>query len=249
MRNLPKHGRPGGLRQSAIFREYLVPAIGCTRASRRGNPADHRWLWLRCHPSVSRDGAKLVFTSERFGNRDVWIKDLKTGREAALTSTPLDEAWLLFPPMEPGWRTPSPGSPLSRFTSSTPARRRVRAFPKRCAKTAANQSTGRPTAAGSFISPAGPKRWAHSPQPREDQDGAVCPLRHRPAQFAPDGAWISVVAHIGANRTRIFAIPIRDGAAVSESQWIPSPTARHGTTGPLVSARKCHLLHFPAGRL
>jgi len=42
-------------------------------------------------PSLSADGAKLVFHSNRSGNWDVWLKDLSTGRETALTSTPIHE--------------------------------------------------------------------------------------------------------------------------------------------------------------
>ena len=42
-------------------------------------------------PSVSADGKKLVFNSYRSGNWDVWVKDLNTGRETALTSTPVHE--------------------------------------------------------------------------------------------------------------------------------------------------------------
>ena len=43
-------------------------------------------------PSVSWNGEKVVFTSDRSGNRDIWVKDLTTGRLAALTATPQDEA-------------------------------------------------------------------------------------------------------------------------------------------------------------
>jgi eukaryotic-like serine/threonine-protein kinase len=41
--------------------------------------------------SVSRDGRKLVFISTRLGNPDVWLKDLESGKEAALTATPARE--------------------------------------------------------------------------------------------------------------------------------------------------------------
>ena len=37
--------------------------------------------------SVSADGKKLVFLSTRLGNLDVWMKDLESGREAAVTAT------------------------------------------------------------------------------------------------------------------------------------------------------------------
>ncbi len=41
--------------------------------------------------SVSADGKKLVFTSTRSGNFDVWMKDLTSARESALTATPVRE--------------------------------------------------------------------------------------------------------------------------------------------------------------
>jgi len=41
--------------------------------------------------SASSDGRRIVFVSNRSGNRDVWLKDLTTGREAALTTTSVDE--------------------------------------------------------------------------------------------------------------------------------------------------------------
>ncbi|MBI1787648.1 MAG: PD40 domain-containing protein [Acidobacteria bacterium] len=42
-------------------------------------------------PSISADGQKLVYNSYRSGNWDVLLKDLKTGRETALASTPAHE--------------------------------------------------------------------------------------------------------------------------------------------------------------
>ena len=41
--------------------------------------------------SVSMDGKKLVFISTRLGNADVWMKDLASGKETALTATPVRE--------------------------------------------------------------------------------------------------------------------------------------------------------------
>ena len=42
-------------------------------------------------PSITPDGRAMVFNSRRSGNWDVWAKDLVTGRETALTSTPQNE--------------------------------------------------------------------------------------------------------------------------------------------------------------
>ena len=38
-------------------------------------------------PNISRDGTKLVFISIRPSNQEVWIKDLRTGEESALTAS------------------------------------------------------------------------------------------------------------------------------------------------------------------
>ena len=173
-------------------------------------------------PSVSRDGTKLVFSSERFGNRDVWIRDLKTGREAALTSTPQDEAWPVIS---------ADGTKVA-YTVSGQATQPIyvvdarippgSSVPEKVCEDCGEPVgwspdgsqiiyiSGHPKAVGSFRAAKGKARIAQSSRYDIDQ-----------AQFAPDGAWISVVAHIDANRTRVFAIPIRDGPAVPESQWIP----------------------------
>jgi eukaryotic-like serine/threonine-protein kinase len=44
-------------------------------------------------PSVSADGSTLIFLSHRSGNMDVWKKDLTSGKETRLTSTPIDELY------------------------------------------------------------------------------------------------------------------------------------------------------------
>ena len=41
--------------------------------------------------SLSADGKKLAFVSTRSGNRDIWLKDLESGKETAVTSTSIDE--------------------------------------------------------------------------------------------------------------------------------------------------------------
>ncbi len=42
-------------------------------------------------PTLSSDGRKMLFTSDRGGNIDVWIRDMESGEDRRLTFTPEDE--------------------------------------------------------------------------------------------------------------------------------------------------------------
>jgi Tol biopolymer transport system component len=44
-------------------------------------------------PSVSADGARLVFLTDRRGTEEVWLKDLRTGRESPVTEHPDGAPW------------------------------------------------------------------------------------------------------------------------------------------------------------
>jgi Tol biopolymer transport system component len=74
------------------FRSSIVsvPAAAAT------DNAPKRWtdgLDLNISPSISRDGTKLAYISNRSGNPDGWLKNLQTGRESALTETPWSEGY------------------------------------------------------------------------------------------------------------------------------------------------------------
>ena len=49
-------------------------------------------------PRVTREGRRVVFSSTRNGNYDVFMKDLASGAERQLTSSPEDE---MFPVLSP----------------------------------------------------------------------------------------------------------------------------------------------------
>src|SRR5262249_44617301 len=42
---------------------------------------------------ISQDGKRLLFLSSRSGNSDIWLKDLESGKERPITTTPLNESW------------------------------------------------------------------------------------------------------------------------------------------------------------
>lgn len=174
-------------------------------------------------PSCSRDGAKLVFTSGRLGNRDVWIKDLKSGREAALTVTPVNEfspvisadgskvaytvsGQTLQPIYIVDTRLPPGSSVPERICDDC-----GEPFDWTLDRSGILYGYGRPKAVGSFRIATGRKTpLVHSARYDIDQ-----------AQFSPDGAWISVMAYTDPSHTRIFVIPLHDGTAASEDRWIP----------------------------
>ena len=43
------------------------------------------------NPALTLDGRRLFFTSNRAGNRDIWVKDLAGGKETNLTNSPVNE--------------------------------------------------------------------------------------------------------------------------------------------------------------
>ncbi len=65
--------------------------IDANRGRATGEPQKLTHGAFDAHTSLSADGSKLAFLSTRSGNPDVWIKDLATGKETALTVTPQRE--------------------------------------------------------------------------------------------------------------------------------------------------------------
>jgi len=50
------------------------------------------------HPSLSRDGNTLAWNSGRSGYPDIWVKDLQSGRESAITEGAREESRVLLTP-------------------------------------------------------------------------------------------------------------------------------------------------------
>ena len=65
--------------------------IAANRAKVAGSSQQVTSSAFDARTSVSADGKTLVFISTRSGNPDVWMKDLESGKETALTATPARE--------------------------------------------------------------------------------------------------------------------------------------------------------------
>ena len=63
-------------------------------ASARIDAADTQDRAMNYRPSVSADGSKLAYISNRTGNFEVWLRDLASGKEAALTRSEKAEVFV-----------------------------------------------------------------------------------------------------------------------------------------------------------
>ena len=83
------------LANSDIWRQPIVAnrgkVLGELRAVVESAAAD-------VYPSLSDDGEKLAFNSTRSGHSNVWIKDMKTGKDTALTDDALRKGRVLLSP-------------------------------------------------------------------------------------------------------------------------------------------------------
>jgi Tol biopolymer transport system component len=172
-------------------------------------------------PTLSADGRKLVFLSTRLGNEDVWVKDLESGKEAALTSTPGTE------------RHPVVARDGTRaiYSITTDRKYAIRAI----------------STAGGLPEPIcddcqRPTDWSRDGatilfqyrfnDPRstlgvlDRASGAKAEILRHPSynlyrgHFSPDERWVTFHADGPRGGTRVFIAPFRSAVEVPESEWI-----------------------------
>ena len=194
-------------------------------------------------PSVSVDGKRIGFLSERAGAPAVRLYDADTRRETAVTLAPTRAAYprisadgskvaYLAPVAGPaGERTPAPGGP-SNSLFSIPLGQRGALFVTAigplgevgvsrqvcgdCGRAWDWSRDGRYLAC----------RGAGSVQLLDMETGALTRLAgHETAnafdvRFSPDDAWITFTLNFGSLRRRIVVAPFRGPAPIPEREWI-----------------------------
>jgi Tol biopolymer transport system component len=167
------------------------------------------------YPTVSEDGTKLVFTSDRSGNWDVWAKDLARGREIPLTFAPVDEDRAAISPdgSRVVFRRVEDGSQhlyLLRFTGG-PEKLLCEDCPGLLNWTPDSRKViyywGEPARSATIDVDTGEKRDIVS-YPGETASVAT---------FSPDGRWLSFYVPSRG----ILISPVRGGIAAGSDEWFP----------------------------
>ncbi len=170
------------------------------------------------NPSLSADGNKLAFNSNRSGHTDVWIKDLKTGKEIALTDGPLREGRVLLSPdgskvayqanesgKEDFYIVASSGGPAQKICESggnmlgwSPNGTEILHY------------WGQPIRFGLLNVASGKSRLVLQ-HPQYDLNRG---------QISPDERWIAFHVPIDVRRSPVFLAPLRQEGVPGERDWI-----------------------------
>jgi Tol biopolymer transport system component len=172
--------------------------------------------------SVSADGKTLVFMSTRLGNPDVWMKDLESGKETALTATPAreeeaeitaDGTRIFYAVIEGSrgtvYQIATTGGPPEQICDDcgrpwdwSPDGRQILYLIVEGRKQAY-------TALGLFD-----VATRQTSDYLEHREYGVARVR-----FSPDGRWISFVA-LNAAGSHLAVVPFRSNAPPRENEWV-----------------------------
>jgi serine/threonine protein kinase len=215
----------GGIAFASLTQDLNIWSLplDARSAARTSVPRQVTTSAFDAHTSISADGKKLTFISTRSGNPDIWMKDLATGEETALTMTPsvkeeqpeitADGARVCYMVVEDRkWAIYQ-----IQTTGGVPER--------------SCDNCGRPW----DWSPDGSKILYLIEEGRKQSGLAlglfdtstrqkVDYLEHPSyslsrARFSPDGRWISFVANAGS-RSRIVVVPLRGHSSPRQDEWI-----------------------------
>jgi hypothetical protein len=176
---------------------------------------------VNTHPSICADGKKMAFLSRRSGIRQVWIRDLLSGKESCLTigmeekSTPViarDGSRIAYSIIEEG----KPSIYVAPTDSS------MSGGARRACKNCGTPSDWIPDMSGILYTSGVPQSVY-----RFDFGSEIStPILQNPAfnldqpHISPDGRWIAFVAAVSPDRSRIYLSPLENAGASAPNRWI-----------------------------
>jgi Tol biopolymer transport system component len=169
---------------------------------------------------LSRDGAKLVFVSARSGNQEVWLKDLRTGKETQVTVSGGAKGYptLSASGLKLAYFVREVGERAIYAISLKPSTQ-PNVAEKVCSQCGSNPSWSPDEKSILYVDRGVRLVDAASGQKFtiiERQDG----YNFSEPTLSSDGAWLSFIASIAA-RSRVYVIPFQAGRQFTQKEWIP----------------------------
>jgi TolB protein len=202
--------------------------------------ADHHY------PTLSADDRKLVFTSNQSGNMDVWLRDMVSGKEVAVTADPQPKSRALIHP---------DGTKVA-YVINENNKQSIRVMPlngtgesQKLCEDCGFPVSWTPDGKGLLYAQDEPIRWLFL----DAQSGKTTDLLRHPKydihrlQISPDGRWLAFNPKIAPRKEPIFVAPYRPGSNAAESEWIEI-TDGTGYDGRPLWAPSGNLLYFVSYR-
>jgi Tol biopolymer transport system component len=197
--------------------------------------------------SMNADGTRLVFLRGRMPNRNVFIRDLATGREAALAADATDKcsAAISADGSRAAWSVCGPG-PEPVYVAAIDPDLSVPVSEKVCEDCGRVADWSRAGDSILFVDHSKPMRvgiLTLSSRSRSMISSARYSL-DRP-RFSPEGNWIAVTAtEARGDRAQIFAISLQEGKAAPESAWVAVENGSFWNDNPVWTERGDALLFY-----
>jgi Tol biopolymer transport system component/predicted Ser/Thr protein kinase len=175
--------------------------------------------------TISSDGSRLSFVSDRAGNDDIWTMDLATGKETAVTLTPFDEV------------KPVSNRDGTNIAYNRPEHQR---WPIYVASTRQPDVPEKvcEDCRGLNDSSSDGSRFLYSPRAVDARTPIPIALLNLISRekirliehpthtlfsprFSPDDAWVSFHEFTGLASRRIYVAPLRGNAPVPRGDWVP----------------------------
>ena len=169
------------------------------------------------YPAVSPDGTKITYSSRRTGTRDIWVKDLATGKETVVSTRPASAFGSVFS-ADGGlvaYRSVEGQKSIVYVVSlADGSQQRV---PEGCLSTVGWMSDGKQF----LCALAAPSRISTIDVGSKKATELVTHATWRlwNPRVSPDDRWVTFNATT-AGRSRIFVAPFRKRGLIPESEWI-----------------------------